>query len=192
MPDSPPTTKSTDSPPRVRLTGDAAVAVLRETLGEPAKKKVLARKAIEASEETYRLSLTPEQKKALADGSQYFAKPGKGDVSLRLRDTATGGPRPEASLEKVGDSAKAARPSVTKVIGPVAWEAMAMATQQHYLVEINDKLESISTRVDEVLERGDDDKLGTLSLPNVCAGTSAATATERLHPKSCSAPGICC
>jgi hypothetical protein len=39
---------------------------------------------------------------------------------------------------------------------------MAMATQQHYLVEINEKLESVVKGVDEVLSRMDDDKRGTL------------------------------
>ncbi|MDQ3631358.1 MAG: hypothetical protein M3417_08865 [Actinomycetota bacterium] len=38
-----------------------------------------------------------------------------------------------------------------------------MATQQHYLVEINDKLEGVQKGVDEVLSRMDDDKLGTLA-----------------------------
>ena len=41
------------------------------------------------------------------------AKPGKGDASLRLKDVMTGASMPEARLEKVGDSAKIATPSVT-------------------------------------------------------------------------------
>jgi hypothetical protein len=152
-----------DDRPFVRLTGEAAVA-LRGTLGEPVKKKMLARKAAEVTEDTYRVGVSPEQAKALKEGTQVWAKPGKGDVSLRLRDAATSKPMPEARLEKVGDSAKAAaRPSVTKVLGPAAWEAMAMATQQHYLVEISDKLEGIATNIEEVLQRLDDDKRGTLS-----------------------------
>jgi hypothetical protein len=152
-----------DDRPFVRLTGEAAVA-LRGTLGEPVKKKMLARKAAEVTEDTYRVVVSPEQAKALKEGTQVWAKPGKGDVSLRLRDAATSKPMPEARLEKVGDSAKAAaRPSVTKVLGPAAWEAMAMATQQHYLVEINDKLEGIATNIEEVLQRLDDDERGTLS-----------------------------
>jgi hypothetical protein len=157
------TATETEDRPFVRLTGEAAVAV-RSTLGEPVRKKMFALKAAEATEDTYRVVTSPEQTKALKEGRQVWAKPGKGDKSLRLRDAATSKPMPEARLEKVGDSAKsAARPSVTKVLGPAAWEAMAMATQQHYLVEINDKLEGIATNVDEVLQRLDDDKRGALS-----------------------------
>jgi hypothetical protein len=55
---------------------------------------------------------------------------------------------PEVRLEKVGDSATTATPSLTKVLGPVAWEAMAMATQQHYLVKISksSKASPLATR----------------------------------------------
>lgn len=146
----------------VTLTGEAAIAV-RKTLGEPVKKTMLARKATRVTEETYRIALDPTQRKALQDGTQRFATPGKGDASLRLKDMMTGRSMPEARLEKVGDSAKVAKPAVTKVLGPVAWEAMAMATQQHYLVEISDKLEGIASGIEELLERDDDDKRGTLA-----------------------------
>src|SRR5262245_8784578 len=93
----------------VTLTGEAAVA-LRQTLGEPAKKWMLARKPAEVVEETYRIVLDPTQQKALLDETQRFATPGKGDASLRLRDVATGKPMPEARLERVGDSANVATP----------------------------------------------------------------------------------
>lgn len=147
----------------VTLTGEAAIAV-RNTLGEPAK-RMLARKAAPVAEETYRIVLDRTQQKALQDGTQRFANPGKGDASLRLKDVKTGGSMPEARLEKVSDSAKAAKPSVTKVLGPVAWEAMAMATQQHYLVEISDKLEGIASGIEELLERDDDDKRAATAGP---------------------------
>ncbi len=160
----------------VTLTGEAAVAV-RNTLGEPAKKWMLARKAAPVTEQTYRIVLDPTQQKALRERTQRFANPGKGDASLRLRDVKTGGPMPEARLEKVGDSAKTAMPSVTKVLGPVAWEAMAMATQQHYLVEISDKLEGIASGIEEILERDDDDKRGTL----LHVDNTVARSRERLE-----------
>src|SRR5262245_45752804 len=160
----------------VNLTGEAALAV-RNTLGEPAKKGMLARKAAALTEETYRIVLDPTQQKALREGTQRFAVPGKGDASLRLKDVKTGGSMPEARLEKVGDPAKAATPSVTKVLGPVAWEPMAMATQQHYLVEISDKLEGIASGIEELLERDDDDKRGTL----VHVDNTVARSRERLE-----------
>jgi hypothetical protein len=160
----------------VTLTGEAAAA-LRNTLLEPAKKGLLARKAGPVTGDRYLIVLDETQQKALRDGTQRFAKPGKGDASLRLKDVKTGKSMPEARLEKVGDSAKAAAPSVTKVLGPVAWEAMAMATQQHYLVEISDKLEGIASSIDELLERDDDDKRGTL----VHVESTVARSRERLE-----------
>jgi hypothetical protein len=63
---------------------------------------------------------------------------------------------PEARLERVDPGAVVAKPSPAKVLGPVVWEAMAMATQQHYLVEIDKKLDGIAKGVDEVLARDDD------------------------------------
>ena len=161
MPD-PKTTSSTTQRPLVRLTGKAAL-VVRDTVAEQ-QKKVLVRRTADVLEESYRITVSPEQAKALREGTQVWAKPGKGDASLRLRDAATGKPIPEAKLEKVRDSARsAAKPSVTKVLGPAVWEAMAIATQQHYLVEISDKLQGIASDVEEVLERLDDDKRGTLN-----------------------------
>jgi len=50
---------------------------------------------------------------------------------------------------------------VTKVLGPAAWQAMALATQQHYLAEIDAKLETLQTRVDEVLAMQHDERAGT-------------------------------
>ena len=140
----------------ITLTGEAAIS-LRKALGEPAK-GILARKA-EPVGELCRIVLDPEQQKLLNDEVIRFAKPGKGNASVRMKDAKTGASVKEARLERVGGSAK---PSVTKVLGPVAWEAMAMATQQHYLVEISGKLEGIRSGIDELLERDDDDKRGTL------------------------------
>jgi hypothetical protein len=142
----------------VTLTGEAAIAV-RNTLGEPAKHWMLARKAAPVTEETYRIVLDPTQQKALRDRTQRFANPGKGDASLRLKDVKTGGSMPEARLEKVGDPAKVAKPSLTKVLGPVG------------------KLEGIASGVEELLERDDDDKRGTL----VHVDNTVARSRERLE-----------
>ena len=139
----------------VRLTGRAAEEV-RSNLPEPAKKAMLARKAKGVTEETYRIVVSPEQQKALTDGTQRFANPGKGTATVRLRDAKTGKPVPEARLEKVDPGAVSPKPSPAKMLGPVVWEAMAMATQQHYLVEIDKKLDGIAKGVDEVLGREDD------------------------------------
>jgi hypothetical protein len=138
----------------VCLTGRAAEE-LRRNLREPAKRKMLARKAKRVTEETYRIVLSPEQQKLLNERKIRFANPGKGNATVRLRDVATSKPVPEASLEKVGPG-PVAKPSPAKMLGPVVWEAMAMATQQHYLVEIDKKLYGIAKGVDEVLAREDD------------------------------------
>jgi len=63
------------------------------------------------------------------------------------------------------------------MLGPVAWEAMSMATQQHYLVEISDKLEGIASGIEELLERDDDDKRGNL----VHVDNTVARSRERLE-----------
>jgi hypothetical protein len=139
----------------VCLTGRAAEE-LRRNLPEPAKRKMLGRKAKQVTEETYRIVLSPEQQKLLNERKIRFAKPGKGNATVRLRDAATSKPVPEASLERVEPGAMVAKPSPAKVLGPVVWEAMAMATQQHYLVEIDKKLDGIAKGVDEVLAREDD------------------------------------
>jgi hypothetical protein len=117
---------------------------------------MLARKAKQATEPVFRIALTPEQQKALNDNTIRFAKPGKGTATVRLRDAATGKPVTEARLERVEPGAVAAKPSPARMLGPVVWEAMAMATQQHYLVEIDKKLDGIAKGVDEVLAREDD------------------------------------
>ena len=133
----------------VRLTGRAAEEV-RTNLLEP------ARRAKQLTGEVVRVVLSPEQQKLFNDGKLAFKTPSKGDATVRLMDTATRKSVPEARLERVDPKTLVAKPSVTKVLGPVAWEAMAMATQQHYLVEIDKKLDGIAKGVDEVLARDDD------------------------------------
>jgi hypothetical protein len=48
-----------------------------------------------------------------------------------------------------------------KLIGPAAWQAMAMATQQHYLVEISGKLSTIDGKLDELVARDEDVKVSS-------------------------------
>ena len=74
-----------------------------------------------------------------------------GDASVLVKSTETGRIAGRADL-------KSAKPSAMKALGPVAWQAMALATQQHYLVEINDKLGGVKGAVDELLARLTDDK----------------------------------
>jgi hypothetical protein len=50
-------------------------------------------------------------------------------------------------------------PSEMKLIGPAAWQALAIATQQHYLVEISSKLSAIDGKLDELIARDEDLKV---------------------------------
>ena len=136
----------------VSLRGEAAINVT-DSLGSLARTGVGVGHLATAS--SYRLVPSEKAAKGLADGSLRWATANKGDASVLIKEKATGRIAGQASLQKV-------EPNPATILGPAAWEAMAMATQQHYLVEINDKLESIERGVDEVLSRMDDDKLGTL------------------------------
>ena len=61
------------------------------------------------------------------------------------------------------------------VLGPAAWQAMAMATQQHYLAEISEKLEGIQQGVDELKELHSDDRIGKLkTISGLAARVQAA------------------
>ena len=140
----------------VTLTGGAAQDV-RDTLGTAIVESArVGGNAISAMESTYRLVPSEKTAQGLADGSLRWATAKKGDASVLVKNKETGRIAGNGDLLKV-------RPSPAKILGPAAWEAMAMATQQHYLVEINEKFEEVRKGVDEVLSRMDDDKLGTLS-----------------------------
>jgi hypothetical protein len=126
---------------------------LRDTLGGALVKSAKAGRR--AAETTYRLVPSQQASQGLADGTLRWATASSGDAAVLIKETATGRIAGHGQLQRV-------KPSPAKLLGPAAWEAMAMATQQHYLVEINDKLQSIEKGVDEALSRMDDDKRGTL------------------------------
>lgn len=143
-------------PPRdegVVLRGEAAVEVL-EALGAPVARAGwrLGRKA---TQKQYRLVPPSHLSKGLGDGSLRWATSKAGDASPLIKNAKTGKIAGHGAL-------KGTRPSPTKLVGPAVWEAMAMATQQHYLVEINAKLQGVESKLDEVLARMDDELLGTL------------------------------
>jgi hypothetical protein len=141
-----------DAANAVVLRGDAARDV-RDAMGSAVLKGMhLGRRA---AEKTYRLVPSEKTAQGLSDGTLRWATAKNGDASVLIKDKATGRIAGQGKLQAV-------RPSPAKLLGPAAWEAMAMATQQHYLVEINGKLEGIVKGVDEVLARMDDDKRGTL------------------------------
>jgi hypothetical protein len=158
----------------VTLRGDAARDV-RESLGSAVLRGVKSIRR--GGDATYRLVPSENTARGLADGSLHWATASKGDASVLIKDRATGRIAGHGQLEKV-------RPSPAKLLGPAAWEAMAMATQQHYLVEINEKLESIEKGMDEVLARMDDDKRGTLKQVHSAVLTSRQRLAEGRVPSA--------
>jgi hypothetical protein len=129
---------------------------------------------------TYRLVAPGQAGAGLADGSLRWATASRGDASVLVKDSATGRIAHHGQLHQV-------RPSPAKVLGPAVWEAMAMATQQHFLVEIDAKLQTIERGVNESLQRLDDDKRGALNqarklahdVASLTARGEAVSATRR-------------
>ena len=137
----------------VTLSGEAARNV-RDSLGLAVTE--FGKTRLRAVDSTFRLVPSEKAARGLADGSLRWATASKGDASVLIKDTTTGHFAGRGELHKV-------KLSPLKVLGPAAWEAMAMATQQHYLVEINTKLQTIEKGVSEVLSRMDNTTLGTLT-----------------------------
>jgi hypothetical protein len=90
--------------------------------------------------------------KGLKDGTLKYATPARGDRSVLIMNAKGSGRKGIAGKADVRD----VKPTAVDVFGPVAWQALALASQQHYLAEISSKLEGIQAGVDEVLARMDD------------------------------------
>jgi len=138
------------SGPSVRLTGDAARDVT-DLLGN------IGTGALEAHNRSKALFLVSPSKdisKQLADGTLRWANSSTGDASVLIKNTETG---------KVAAQGRLVHQSLTKVIGTAAWQAMAMATQQHYLVSIDNKLSAIRGAIDELQAQNQDERLGALN-----------------------------
>lgn len=135
------------------LRGTAAEALLADLGARTARTGW--RLGREVSTDTYRLIPPAEARKGLADHSLRWATSKTGDASVLIKHKDSGQIAHHGKLVK--DVA-----SPAKLLGPAAWQAMAMATQQHYLVEINAKLASVDRKLDELLARTDDHDLGKL------------------------------
>lgn len=134
----------------VTLEGDAALGLV-DALGTTAKEAFTAGRKLKSTN-LYRIVPREELARGLADKRLRMAIARKGgDASVLVKSAETGRIAGRADL-------KNAKPSAMKALGPVAWQAMALATQQHYLVEINDKLAGVQGAVDELLARLTDDK----------------------------------
>jgi hypothetical protein len=130
--------------------GDARELVGWVKAGVKGGRVLRRRRAVEG---LYRIVPDEKQAKGLASGDLWFANPSSGDASVQLRNRA--GFAGSADLKSVAPA------SAMKLIGPAAWQAMAMATQQHYLVEISGKLSAIDGKLDEVIARDEDLKVSS-------------------------------
>jgi hypothetical protein len=102
--------------------------------------------------------LVPSEKlaKGIQEGTLRMAKPARGDASVLVKNVKDGRIAGKADLHKV-------KPQAMDVLGPAAWQALAVATQQHYLAEISGKLDGIQQGVDELKELQSDDRIGKLN-----------------------------
>jgi hypothetical protein len=95
-----------------------------------------------------------------------------------IRDASTGRIAGHGELQAV-------KLSPASMLRPAAWQAMAMATQQHYLVEINAKLQAIAGQGSELLERDEDRKVAVLdqALEYARSSQNRLDAGERLSTR---------
>ena len=105
--------------------------------------------------DVFELVASEHPAKGLKDGTLRYATPARGDASVLIMNAKGPGIAGKADLRDV-------KPTAVSVFGPAAWQALALATQQHYLAEISSKLEGIQAGVDEVLARMDDKIIAAL------------------------------
>ena len=155
----------------VRLTGDASRR-MRDGLGDAVREGFrIARDARPGDV----FELVPPEKlaKGIKEGTLRAAKPARGDASVLVKNVKDGRIAGRSDLRKV-------KPQAMSVLGPAAWQAMAMATQQHYLAEISEKLEGIQQGVDELKELHSDDRIGKLkAISGLAARVQAAAERDR-------------
>ena len=147
--------------------GGEAAGELCDTLGRAAREGLKLTKAARAGE-VFELVPPEHLVQGIRSGALRAATPQRGDASVLIRNAKTGRIAGKADLRRVKQ-----RP--VDIVGPAAWQALALATQQHYLAEISEKLGDIKAGVDEILARLDDDRIGTLNdISELAAGAQVA------------------
>jgi hypothetical protein len=150
----------------LRLTGEAADEVC-DTLGRATREGLRLARAARPGD-VFELVPPADLAKGIKDGTLRAATPTRGDASVLVKNVKDGQIAGRSDLRRV-------KPTAVDVIGPAAWQAMALATQQHYLAEISSKLDGLKAGVDEVLARLDDDRIGALNdISEVAADAQAA------------------
>jgi hypothetical protein len=94
----------------------------------------------------YRLVPSRELADGIAKKTLRQAASKNGDASVLIKDAASGRITGQSVLKEVK-----AQPAA--LIGPAAWQAMAMITQQHFLNEINGRLERLEQGLGDVIHR---------------------------------------
>jgi hypothetical protein len=123
-----------------------------------------------AVEGLYRIVPGEELAKGLASGEFRYTVASSGDASVQVID--------RTGYVGRADLRSATAPSAMTLIGPAAWQAMAMATQQHYLVEISGKLTAIDGKLDELIARDEDLKVsGSLKARALAAAVQTTLST---------------
>jgi hypothetical protein len=93
--------------------------------------------------------------RGLKDNALRFANPKRGEVSVLIKEVKSRRIAIKADLKP--------RPSPVEVLGPAAFQVMALATRQHYLAETSAKLEGIYQSVDEIKALHNDKSVGVLN-----------------------------
>ena len=162
------------SPDELRRHGIAlppgAAEALREFARMPETRRGLRRLLGKGAEQAWSVELDPTKatRKGLDTGKLVLTKTkDSGQLIAQARDAKTGEIVENIRLKdaaKGGGVAKGAK--VASGGAAVAWQAMAIATQQHYLVEISGRLGSIEQGVSDLRERSTAEKKADLAATN--------------------------
>lgn len=124
-------------------------------------------RSIAARKEPWTVVLAPskEIRKALKANEVVLTKTKKGGQLLpQARNVKTGQVAENIPLKGAGPASKGAQGAKAVTAGvAVAWQAMAIATQQHYLVEITSRLSNIERGIAEVVRGYVADKASRLN-----------------------------
>lgn len=102
-----------------------------------------------------RLDVTDEVRRGLASQQYKLFETKDGRTLATVRDAATGRKVTDIGISDLPDPRRGAQVAKAGAAGAaIAWQAMAIATQQHYLVEISDKLGRIETGLADIKARG--------------------------------------
>ncbi|MDA0180486.1 hypothetical protein OJ997_09290 [Solirubrobacter phytolaccae] len=100
------------------------------------------------------LNPSDEVRRGLASGKYKLFETKDGRTLATVRDATSGRKVTDIGISDLPDPRKGAQVAKAGAAGAaVAWQAMAIATQQHYLVEISGKLGQLEAGVDDLRER---------------------------------------